>query len=115
MSVYRTDDRRYTAFMASGAHTPALIPRQWFRICRRPQSSKVELDFVVHCQCHTLRGFVIGLVPDAPGGPYLAIGVGTWGAIEEAGHWIICKCLLHRYELTPLASRWWMATPLNQG
>lgn len=47
-------------------------------------------------------------VPDASGGPYVYIvyiGVNTWGAIEEAGHWFIRQCLLDRCEPAPLGHR----------
>ena len=100
MSVYRTDDRQY-ALMASSAHTASVLPhaQKHMTFKRRNVSQLCTITVALFVD------LPVDWVLDAPRGPYLDTGVSTWGAIEEAGHWVICKCLLHRYEPAPLGSR----------
>ena len=110
MSIYRSVDRQH-AFMASGTHNESLLPH-----VQTPITYESGNGFE---QCTVAVALLIDLpmdwVPDAPRGPYLDFGVSTWGAIEEAGRSIICKCLLHWYEPARLGSSFgWMATPQSE-
>ena len=110
MSIYHADDRQY-AFMAAGAHNESELPHvqtpityvsgNGFELCTVAVALLIDLP--------------LDWVPYAPRGPYLDFEISTWGAIEEAGHSIICKCLLHRYEPARLGSSFgWMATPQSE-
>ena len=109
LSVYHTDDKHY-AFMASGAHSASIFPH-----VQTPITYKSSKGFV---SCTVAVALFIDLpvewLPYAPRGPYLGSAVSTWGAIEEAGYWVIFQCLMGAFEpLPPKSAFGWMATPSN--
>ena len=96
---------------ASGAHAESVLPHVQTPITYESgdgfESCTVAVAF--------FNNLPVDWVPDAPRGPYLDFGLSTWGAIEEAGHSIVCNCLLHRYEPARLRSSFgWKATPPSQ-
>ncbi len=94
--------------MASGAHSASVLPHVQTPITYTGSNGYKSCTVAVAL----FIDLPVAWVPDAPHGPYLDLGVSTWGAIQEAGHWIICKCLLLPYGPAPLGSSFeWMATP----